>query len=813
MTAVLAMEQHMPRSIVLLVLIALGLCAQQPVRDEATNIVAAMGKTSAADCWRLSNKLLDLGENARPVMKAALTRSEPLVRFGAARALWLLDKDADAARSVSEVLREQGSSDVGLLAADFIAEENLEAGASEIATQLTKATGAAKARLARALHGASRQYRPVARQTLREMLANPDVATAEAAALALADIGDVDSARGILEGLRDDPGARGELARLHLAVDQMRDMLSRGTGGTRRTGEAALLDELKAMIREIHQDGDTWSERELMEAAAAGLVAALDPHSSYMKVEDVEEWEFDLNPTYGGIGAYVNLDEDKRIFIVRPIYSGPAYRHDLKSGDKILKVDGWDTYGHELQEITSRLKGPSGSDILLQVHRRGWSKPREFTMKRAQIRIPTVNAELLPGGVGYLQVTTFGATTTTEVENSLRELEKAGMKSLIIDLRFNSGGYLKAAQDIAGKFLTGKQAVCYWEGRNKDLAPRRYLYTTEHDHVRDVPMVVLVNRYSASASEIVSGALQDHQRATLVGERTFGKGSVQRPFPLRSLPAERFQDQPRKNGWYDEGEQFTDTNGNGTWDIGELFVDAPVRNEMYDKPESFTDANGNNRYDVGEAFVDSNGDGEWTDGEPFQDDNANGKYDRGPEVKLTIARYFLPSGRSIHTERDRKGKVLHKGGVLPHELISQRPYEGWKEEEFTRILETRKLEDYVNELAKNQRDLVIALAEGDGLDASRYPGFETLYKELETPLKPDDLRRLLRAQMRRAASDLRGREYVADILEDRQLQRAIHNALQKCGKKVDDVAAYAFLKDQVPQPLDPAKEDGADTDS
>lgn len=803
----------MHRAITFILLFAAITAAQVPAPDTAANLVLAMSKTTSGECWRLSNRLLDLGEAARPAMKAALTRKEALVRFGAARALWLLDKDNDAARTLGDVLKEEGSSETGLLAADFMAEESMESGAAEIAAQLTRAKGAAKARLARDLHGASRQYRAVARKTLHEMLKGGDLATTEAAALSLADIGDVDAARSVLEGLRDDPGPRGELARLHLAVDQMRDLLSRGAGNTGpQSGEAGLLEEVKSMIRQLHQDGDTWTERELTEAAAAGLVAALDPHSSYMRVEEVEEWEFDLNPTYGGIGAYVNLDDDKRIFIVRPIYSGPAYRHDLKSGDKILKVDGWDTFGHELQEITSRLKGPSGSDILLQVHRRGWTKPREFTMKRAQIRIPTVNAELLPGEIGYLQVTTFGATTTTEVESALRDLEKAGMKALIIDLRFNTGGYLKAAQDIAGKFLSGKQAVCYWEGRNKDLAPRRYLYTTEHDHVRDVPLVVLVNRYSASASEIVSGALQDHKRATLVGERSFGKGSVQRPFPLRSLPAERFQDAPRKNGWYDEGETYTDLNGNAAWDVGETFTDAAAPNDSYDKPEPFTDANGNGTFDAGESFVDQNADGTWTEGERFEDLNQNKKYDRGPEVKLTIARYFLPSGRSIHTERDRKGKVLKKGGVLPDELIAQRPYEGWKEEEFTRIVETRKLEDYVNGLAKENRDLVIRLAEGDGLETTRYPGFENLHKELETPLKPDDLRRLLRAQMRRAASDLRGREYVADILEDRQLQRAIHDALGKSGRKVEDVDAYAFLKGRVPEPVDPAKEEGSDTD-
>ena len=804
----------MPVAVAALLMLSLGLVpAQDPKPAQDTSaLVMRLATASPENCWRIVNDLVDLGVQARPALKAGLTAAEPTVRYGAARALWQIDSAPEAAIVLAELVRSEGNEAVSLLAADFIADESIEAGATAIADRLTRTKGAERARLARDLYGASKQHRDVARRTLRALRNDAERETVEAAALALADIGDVDAARPVLEALKDDPGLRGKLARLHLFADHLKDLVEQAAAQGTQSKAPDLLDEVKAMVRELHQEGDKWTDREMMEAAAGGLLMALDPHSAYLPVDELEEWEFDLNPTYGGIGAYVNLDDSRRIFIVRPIYSGPAYKDDLKSGDKILKVDGWDTMGHELNEITSRMKGPSGTNVVLNVHRRGWTKPRDFSLLRAQIRIPTVNADLLPGGLGYVQVTTFGATTTNELENSLRELEQRGMKALILDLRFNSGGFLKAAQDMAGKFLSGKQEVVSWEGRNTRLAPKRHLYSTEQDHVRDLPLVVLVNRYSASASEIVSGALQDHKRAMLIGERTFGKGSVQRFFPLQTFPSESFTDEGRSNGFHDEGEAYVDANHNGAWDAGESYTDAATRNGDWDKGEPYTDANSNGVKDETEGFVDQNGDGRWQGPEVFVDANDNKKYDRGPELKMTIARYFLPSGRSIHTERDRKGKVIDKGGVLPDEIISQRPYEGWKEEEFTRILETKKLEEFVDQLAKTNPTLARELAESDGKDGLRYPGFEALREALQTPLKPDDLRRLTRAQLRRAAADLRGREYIADIQEDRQLQRAIHTALSRLGLTIGDVEAYAFLKDNIPQPTDPTKEEASDTD-
>jgi hypothetical protein len=397
-------------------------------------------------------------------------------------------------------------------------------------------------------------------------------------------------------------------------------------------------------------------------------------------------------------------------------------------------------------------------------------------------------------------LTTFGNSTADELEAALVDLAAKNMRALVLDLRFNSGGYLSAAQEIAGKFLTGRQMVCYWEGRNSSEAPKQELFTRSPGFTRKFPLVVLVNRFSASASEIVAGALQDHKRALIVGERTVGKGSVQRLYPLRSRPSETFTDEPRMNGIFDIGERFQDSNENQRWDPGEPFEDRARLNQKWDAREPFEDKNGNNRFDEGEPFSDQNANGVYDDEEAYVDANNNGTYDLGPEIKLTIARYYLPSGRSIHAERDNDGKILQKGGVLPDELISVPPAEGWKQEERTRIRETGKIAEFVATIATRSHDQLVDLAESDGGEFSQYPGFEDFFAQLATPLSKEDVRVLLRQEVRRQASDLRGREFVGDVEADQQLLRAVHSLLNQLGESMDAVPGLAPLKSRVPEP-------------
>ncbi len=798
----------------LVALLVMGSFMTGQVADPLTAAQKILDKTSSAsvaDLWTHARDLTLLGEDIAPILREGLKSGAAGTRYVAARTLALLIDDPSATKVLVDLAKGNDAVELRSLAIEFMGQNEMEAAAPDLVQLLNQPLpGPLRVRVAQAVYQVSLDQRESVRTLLRELLASTDSETRTTAALALAEVGQIEAARPVLDELREDPSLRGRLANLYLHLEQWKELAVRSREmGPPSSGPSSneLLEDLMAMVSELHQDGDKFSKDELLDGAARGLVQILDPHSSFLTPKELEAWDFDLNPSYGGIGAYVNLDDDGQIFIARPIYSGPAYREDLRTGDKIIKVDGWDTVGHELQDITKRMKGPAGTNVTLTIYRRGWQKFREFSIKREIIRIPTVNAEMLPGNIGYAQLTTFGGSTAAELEIALEDLEKKGMTSLILDLRSNSGGYLQAAKDVAGKFLSGNQEICYWEGRNTRVAPRRHLYSSEGSKVRTLPLVVLINRWSASASEIVSGALQDHKRAIVIGERSFGKGSVQRFFDVLSRPSEPFTDEARSNGFYDEGEEFIDRNRNGIWDVNEPFTDRPERNGAWDRGEPFTDKNNNKRRDSDEEFVDQNGDGRYQGPEMFQDQNKNGDYDRGPQVKLTIARYFLPSGRSIHTERDKEGKVLSKGGVLPDELITLRPFEGWKVEEFARIRETGLITEYVDDLAKTAPEALQKLAESDSRSTVSYPKFDELYTKLSTPLKGDDVRLELRFQIRKRASDQRGREYVADVEEDPQLQRGIFQALSRGGVAIDTVPAYTFLTGKVPEPIDPAKEE------
>lgn len=818
--------------ILVLLLLSLGIPAlpaqEVEARKQVTQLAARMGRSSVTDVWRLSRQMADVGGEALEKVEKGLSHENPVVRYGTARALLLIGESEEAAgRTLLELARSgKVALEVRRAAVDLIGDERLQQAGNGLAEMMVRPLpGDLLTRVARAVYLAAPEHSGDARTLLRRQLDSRFEENRAAAALALAELDLVHSARNVLEDLSREPTPRGRLASAYLKAQQLMDVIyaqrtgrngTEAAGPENKDGSKLRLDVISEVIAEIkdkHQEGDRYTGDELIEFAARGMLETIDPHSTFLTPKEYENWDFDLNPTYGGIGAYINMDENHRVFIVRPIYSGPAYRKKLKSGDRILEVDGWSTKGHALREVTKRLKGPPNTEVTITVYRRGWSEPRELVVERALIRIPTVKWELLPGAVGYIQLVTFGLKTPEELEQALKDLESKGMQSLVLDLRNNSGGYLETAKEVAGTFLDADQVICYVKGRNQEEYPRQVLRSSEPERVRkELPTVVLVNRFSASASEIVSGAMKVHERATLVGERTFGKGSVQRFMHLDSWPSEEFVDEARVNGVCDPGEYFRDTNGDGMWNPGEPFDDKPRRNRRWDPGEKFTDANGNGTWDEGEEYADQNNNGRYDPPERYDDRNGNGKYDVGPQIKMTIARYYLPNGESIHTERDKEGRVVEPGGVKPHELISRGEAEGWKEEEFTRLWETRKVEDYVKDLVSENPEKVLELAVSDGLTHESYPGFAELYKKLETPLSREDVRRYLRSELRRQASDIRGKEFVADFEADLQLQRAIYLALRKVGRDLEEVAQYEVFQDNLPQPEDPDKETAAGED-
>jgi len=267
----------------------------------------------------------------------------------------------------------------------------------------------------------------------------------------------------------------------------------------------------------------------LLEYAIRGMLMGLDPHSVYMTKDAFDQLQTTTSGEFSGLGLEVGM-EDGFITIISPIDGSPAAEADLQTGDVILKLDGVSIKGQSLNEAIDKMRGEKGSEIKLTIGRQGESQPFDVTLVRDTIRVASVRERWLEPGYGYIRIAQFQKRTGEDVEKSLTKLvEKQPLKGLVLDLRNNPGGILQASVDVAGLFMDGGTVV-YTEGR-LDNSEVNYK-ATDGDDSNGIPVVVLINGGSASASEIVAGALQDHGRAVLMGTKSFGKGSVQTVLPL-----------------------------------------------------------------------------------------------------------------------------------------------------------------------------------------------------------------------------------------------------------------------------------------
>ncbi len=288
-------------------------------------------------------------------------------------------------------------------------------------------------------------------------------------------------------------------------------------------------------------------DKKLITGAINGMLNGLDPHSSYLDVEGFKDLQVGTQGEFGGLGIEVGM-EDGFVRVVSPIEDTPAFNAGVKPGDLIVKLDDTPVKGMSLNDAVKRMRGKPGSKIKLTISRKGVDKPVFVTITRAIIKIRSVKSKLLENGYGYVRVTQFQEHTGELLAEALTGLykdNKAPLKGLILDLRNDPGGLLNGAVAVTAAFVKPDSLVVYTEGRSEDAKMRltasreNYLRPMQIDYlknlpdgVRQVPMVVLVNSGSASASEIVAGALQDHKRAVVMGTRTFGKGSVQTILPI-----------------------------------------------------------------------------------------------------------------------------------------------------------------------------------------------------------------------------------------------------------------------------------------
>jgi len=273
------------------------------------------------------------------------------------------------------------------------------------------------------------------------------------------------------------------------------------------------------------------TDKKLLEDSIQGMLAGLDPHSAYLDADSFKDIRVETEGQFGGLGIEVTM-ENGFVKVVSPIEDTPAAAAGLKTGDLVIRLDDKAVKGMTLTDAVRLMRGKPGTDIVLTVVREGNNKPLKFTVTRAVIKIQSVKQKLLDPGYGYVRITQFQAGTTKNLAASVKKLEtdnKGPLRGLVLDLRNNPGGVLNAAVGVSDAFLN-KGLIVYTEGRVSDSKLK--FSAAPGDILNGAPMVVLVNGGSASASEIVAGALQDHKRAVIMGTKTFGKGSVQTIVPV-----------------------------------------------------------------------------------------------------------------------------------------------------------------------------------------------------------------------------------------------------------------------------------------
>ncbi|TVM33002.1 S41 family peptidase [Oceanidesulfovibrio marinus] len=269
--------------------------------------------------------------------------------------------------------------------------------------------------------------------------------------------------------------------------------------------------------------------KELVDGAVRGMLQELDPHSAYMDKEEFSEMQVHTTGEFSGIGIEISM-KNGRLVVVSPIEDSPAYRAGLKSGDIILEIDNTSTQDISLMDAVKMIRGPRGSDVTLTILHKNIKTPERVVITRDTIAIDSVKSMELEPGYLYLRLTKFNEHTSSEMQDAIAAAKKKGpLEGIILDLRDNPGGLLDQAVDVADAFLRDGKIV-YIQGRSE--ASRKDFMAHDQSTDLDTNIVVLINAGSASASEIVAGALQDHERALLIGEPTFGKGSVQTIIPL-----------------------------------------------------------------------------------------------------------------------------------------------------------------------------------------------------------------------------------------------------------------------------------------
>lgn len=302
-------------------------------------------------------------------------------------------------------------------------------------------------------------------------------------------------------------------------------------GGSKEYEYIGLLTDVMTIVKKSYVE--EVDSKKLIYGAINGMLTALDPHSSFMTPDTFKELKVETKGAFGGLGIEISM-KDGILTVISPIEDTPAQRAGIKAGDQILKIDDRFTKDLSITESVKRMRGPKGSKVVLTIMRDGFERPKEFPLIRDVIQVKSVRSRMLENGYGYIRIAQFQERTDEDVTKALKALQEENkgkqLDGLVLDLRNDPGGLLDQAVRVSDHFVESGKLIVYTEGRDKDA--RMQFTATSRSKEPGYPIVVLINGGSASASEIVAGALQDHKRAVVMGTQSFGKGSVQTIIPL-----------------------------------------------------------------------------------------------------------------------------------------------------------------------------------------------------------------------------------------------------------------------------------------
>lgn len=471
-------------------------------------------------------------------------------------------------------------------------------------------------------------------------------------------------------------------------------------------------DDVITLVEEKYVETPDFNK--LIDKAIVGLVQELDPHSEYMTADEYKKMNEPLQGNFEGIGVQFNILKDT-ITVVSPISGGPSEKLGIRSGDRIVEIEDTVVAGIGItnNDVIKKLRGDKGTKVSVKIMRRGVPEPIAYTIVRDKIPIYSVDAGyMLKGDIGYIKINRFAQSTMDEFYAAMDKLEPKGMKSLILDLRGNSGGYLNTSIDLSDEFLDNNALIVYTEGAT---SPRKDNNATSRGRFQKGKLVVLIDEGSASASEIVSGAVQDHDRGLIIGRRSFGKGLVQRPFRLRDgstlklttaryhtpsgrciqRPYEAGQDEYRKENMrrqehgelftadsihFDENEKYFTTNKRTVYGGGGIMPDIFIPVDTTENSAYLRNLlNKGTLFTFVSEYVDANRDQLKAIYPQYEDFNANFNVE-GPFMDA-----FMAQAEKDSVKYDEEGMAI-SGKTIKLRLKARMASSLWGTEEFFRII-------------------------------------------------------------------------------------------------------------------------------